>query len=188
MEAPPPLTPAELAANKGPNILATICAISGVSTAFVVARVFVRGHIMRNIQADDWIVIAALFFAWACVGLSIEAVQWGNGRHFAALDVEQKQNAIKYTMFGFVPGIMSFALPKFAAVLLLNRLMNPSRLHRMFLWFLAFGSQILLLGCVVILFAQCSPTASQWNFSIVQTRKCWSPWLLVHYSMGAGCE
>ncbi|KAK4164969.1 hypothetical protein QBC43DRAFT_260891 [Cladorrhinum sp. PSN259] len=181
---PPPLSPQELAANKGPKILATICAISAISTLFVGARVFVRGHIMRKLQADDWIVIVALIFAWACVGSSIAAVSWGNGRHFGALDLEQKQNAVKYTIFGFPPGIMSFALPKFAVVLLLNRLMNPSKYHRIFLWFLAFGSQILLLGCVVILFAQCTPSAAQWTFSM--EKKCWDPMLLVRYSIGAG--
>ncbi|KAK3990480.1 hypothetical protein QBC44DRAFT_349844 [Cladorrhinum sp. PSN332] len=180
----PPLTPEELAANKGPKILATISVVSAVSTLFVAARVFVRGHIMRKLQADDWIVIAALVLAWTCVGLSIAAVAWGNGKHFATLDLEQKQNAVKYTIFGFPPGVMSFALPKFAVVLLLNRLMNPSKYHRIFLWFLAFGSQILLLGCVVILFAQCTPSAGQWNFSL--EKKCWDPMVLVRYSIGAG--
>ncbi|KAK4222580.1 hypothetical protein QBC38DRAFT_427006 [Podospora fimiseda] len=180
----PPLTEEELKANKGPKILAVISAVSAVSTLFVAARVFVRGYVMRKLQLDDYIVIFALFFAWACVGSSIKAVQWGNGKHFAALNLEQMQNAVKYTIFGFPPGIMSFALPKFAAVLLLNRLMNPSKWHRVWLWFLAFGSQILLLGCVVILFAQCTPSAAQWNFSL--EKKCWDPWLLVNYSIGAG--
>ena len=114
------------------------------------------------------------------------AVNSGNGKHFAILDLEQKSGAILWTIVGFCPGIMSFGLPKLAVVHLLTRLMNPSRPHRIFLWFLGIFCVISLLGCVVVLFAQCSPAKSQWDFSV--KGECWSKMVLVYYAIYAGCK
>ena len=81
---------------------------------------------------------------------------------------------------------MSFGLPKLAVIHLLTRLMNPGRFHKIFLWSLGIFCNLSLLGCVVILFAQCTPVESQWDFSI--TSHCISKWVLVHYAIFAGCE
>lgn len=118
------------------------------------------------------------------LGLTIAAVRAGNGRHFATLTTEQKSDAILYTIAGFCPGILSFGIPKLAVVALLTRIMNPSRGHAVFLWSMTDGCLLILLGCVVILFAQCTPTRSQWDFTVKGT--CWSPWVLVYYAIVAG--
>jgi hypothetical protein len=118
------------------------------------------------------------------VGFACAAVSSGNGRHFSTLTLDQKSGAILWTMVGFLPGILSFALPKFAVVALLCRIMNPSRIHRIFMWTMTSLCTISLLGCIIILFAQCTPSNSQWDFSV--KGKCWNPWILVHYSMYAG--
>jgi hypothetical protein len=89
-------------------------------------------------------------------------------------------------MVGFLPGVMSFGLPKFAVVALLTRILNASRSHRVFLWCMTGLCMVSLLGCIVILFAQCTPSQSQWDFSI--QGKCWDRSILVHYSMFAGGE
>ena len=68
------------------------------------------------------------------LGLTIAAVQAGNGRHFALLSDEQKSGAILYTLAGFCPGILSFAIPKLAVVALLTRITNPSKRHKIILW------------------------------------------------------
>ncbi|KAK3386835.1 hypothetical protein B0H63DRAFT_468466 [Podospora didyma] len=182
--APPP-SAEYIAENKGPSIDAVICTVVALSTLFVCARIFVRGYLMRKLQIDDYIIIVSMLCAWTCVGISLEAVRWGNGRHFDTLNLDQMQNAVKWTIFGFPAGIMSFSLPKFAVVALLTRLLNPSRMHRIFLWSMVGLCQIVLGGCIVILFAQCTPSASQWDFSITGA-KCWDKWLLVKYSMVAG--
>jgi hypothetical protein len=119
------------------------------------------------------------------LGLTIAAVQAGNGRHFAVLSDEQKSGAILYTLAGFCPGIFSFAIPKLAVVALLTRITNPSRKHKIFLWAMTGSCLVILLGCVVIIFAQCTPSRSQWDFSVQGT--CWSPWILIYYAIMAGC-
>lgn len=120
------------------------------------------------------------------LGISSAAAESGSGRHFKTLSLEQQQNVIKYTMAAFCPGILSFAIPKLAVVALLTKLMAPSPAHRIFLWCSASVTTMVLFGCVIILYARCTPSRSQWDFSV--EGKCWSIWVLVDYAIFAGGE
>lgn len=53
--------PPEIAnANKGPSILATIITVSVLSTLFTAARLWVRGKILRQFHADDWLIVVSV--------------------------------------------------------------------------------------------------------------------------------
>lgn len=175
-----------LRANKGPEIIAIITTIVAFSTVFVFARLFVRTRILGKLEADDCLILLGATCAWICVGMTIASIHYGFGKHFDVLTLDEKQQMIKWTFFSFTPSILAFTIPKFAVVSLLTRLLNPSRWHRVFLWVLVGTCQVAILGCAIILFAQCTPSRAQWDFSITN-KKCWSPWLLVRYSMVAGC-
>ncbi|KAF7542593.1 hypothetical protein G7Z17_g11440 [Cylindrodendrum hubeiense] len=178
-------TQAYLDANKGPVILGVILTVSTLSTLFVGARLFTRKLIMGAFNLDDWLTICAVICEWCCVGVTIVAVKDGNGRHFDTLELEEKQNAIFYTILGFPFGIFAFGLPKLAVAALLIRIMNPKKIHRIILWTLPSLCMGGLLGCVVILFGQCRPVQSQWTFSITD-KTCWSPYVLVDFAIFAG--
>lgn len=120
------------------------------------------------------------------LGLAIAGVKSGNGQHFVMLSNEQKSGAIFYTIAGFCPGVLSFGVPKLAVVALLTKIMNPGRKHKIFLWTMASVCLVLLFGCVVFLFAQCTPARSQWDFAVKGT--CWSPWVLIYYAIVAGSK
>ncbi|KAK4033600.1 hypothetical protein C8A01DRAFT_19467 [Parachaetomium inaequale] len=185
MAAPGIVLPPDIAAqNKGPTILATSITVTVLSTLFVAARLFVRGRIIGTLYLDDYFMIAAMICSWVTVGASANAVAHGSGRHAAVLNEEQLSGAILWTMVGFVPGVLSFALPKLAVVALLTRMMNPARWHAILMWVLAVWCLVSLMGCVAILFGQCTPTRAMWTFSI--KGECWSPWVLVNYSIYAG--
>ncbi|RYN92430.1 hypothetical protein AA0120_g4874 [Alternaria tenuissima] len=177
--------PPELAhEDKGPMVLAVCIALTTVATIFVAARLYVRCRILSMMGLDDWLIILSMMCGYIMLGLTIAAVQAGNGRHFALLSDEQKSGAILYTLAGFCPGILSFAIPKLAVVALLTRITNPSKRHKIILWSISGGCLIILFGCVIIIFAQCTPTRSQWDFSVQGT--CWSPWILIYYAIVAG--
>lgn len=116
--------------------------------------------------------------------LTIFAVKAGNGRHFDLLTQSGKEHVVFFSILGFTFGIISFTVPKLAVVALLVRLMNLSKWHKIFLWALSLLSMAALIGCVIILYAQCTPVSSQWDFSI--KGKCISPWILINYSIFAG--
>lgn len=104
------------------------------------------------------------------------------------LTTEAKSRAILWTEIGFCPGVFSFGLPKLAVIHLLTRLMNPGLAHKIFLWVLGIVCNLSLLGCIVLLFVQCSPVRSQWDFSLAAEKQCWDKWVLVKYTIFAGCK
>ncbi|KAF4972243.1 hypothetical protein FSARC_1140 [Fusarium sarcochroum] len=185
MSSTTPHTQAYLDANKGPMILGVILTVSILSTVFVVGRLYTRKRIIGALHLDDWLTIVAVIFEWCQVAVTIVAVRDGNGRHFDTLTVSQQQNSILFTILGFPFGVMAFGFPKLAVVALITRLMNPGRLHMIFLWTLAGCCMLSLVVCIIILFAQCSPAQSQWTFSITD-KTCWSPFILVDFAIFAG--
>lgn len=103
------------------------------------------------------------------------------------LSDEQRQNATMLNTAGFAPGVLSFVTLKFWVVFLLTIVLNSSPAIKRFLWALVGISALLIIGCVVILYAQCSPSRAMWTPGIKNFR-CWSPWVLVDYSIFAGGE
>ncbi|TPX13554.1 uncharacterized protein E0L32_006025 [Thyridium curvatum] len=191
MAGPPPppeafnFAPEYIEANKGPAIIAVICTVTALETIFCLMRLYTRGIILGRLRLDDYLIIISVLFGWSAVVFGVMAVHSGNGRHFLTLTTEQKSGAILWTIVGFCPGIMSFGIPKLAVISLLERLLNPSRVHRIILWCIGVLCILSLLGCVVVLFAQCTPASSQWDFSITD-KKCFDKWILVNYAIYAG--
>ena len=81
--------------------------------------------------------------------------------------------AIKYNTIGYVPGVISTAVPKLAVVALLTRVFanTASQWHRTFLWAMAITCNIFmaLIACFVLL--QCRPLRMLWDPSA--EGKCW---------------
>ncbi|KAF2453059.1 hypothetical protein BDY21DRAFT_388291 [Lineolata rhizophorae] len=179
------LPPEVASQNKGPAIIASTVTLTALATIFVAGRTYVRSRILRHLGLDDYLILLSMIFGYVNLGLSSAAVANGNGRHFQLLTTEQQENTIMFTIAGFCPGIFSFAVPKLAVVSLLTKVMNPSKLHRIWLWFMTSMCALILFGCVIILYAQCTPSRSQWDFSITD-KTCWSPWVLVDYAIFAG--
>ncbi|KAH9908509.1 hypothetical protein F4778DRAFT_717446 [Xylariomycetidae sp. FL2044] len=171
--------------DKGPSIIAATTAVTSVATVFVIARLYVRGRLLSKLQVDDYLIVISIICGWLSTAFAITSVKSGNGRHIQFLENDQLSGAVLWTMVGFLPGIWSFALPKIAAVALLTRLMNPSKRQRIFLWTISISCMVILTGCIFLLFAQCTPSRAQWDFSIKE-KTCWDPYVLVDYSIVAG--
>ncbi|KAI1391438.1 uncharacterized protein F4822DRAFT_185906 [Hypoxylon trugodes] len=185
MSASAPLAPEVAAQDKGPSIIAASCAVTAISTLFVIARLYVRVGIIRNFQLDDYFVTASQIFGWLTVAFAVASVESGNGQHTAILKPDQLSGAVLWTMVGFAPGVMSFSIPKLAAITLLTRLLNPSDMHKKCLWVMGVMCVLILSGCIAILFGQCTPSRAQWDFSITE-KTCINPYILVNYSIFAG--
>lgn len=110
------------------------------------------------------------------------------GRHTSLLSEEQQHNALLYSTASFTPGILSFTIPKLGVTALLIRILNPTPRFTTFLWVLVGSVDLIIFGCVIILFAQCSPTRALWTPTMhgLPGVKCWSPDVLAYYSIGAG--
>ncbi|KAK1633479.1 hypothetical protein BDP81DRAFT_433862 [Colletotrichum phormii] len=171
--------------DKGPGIIVAICIIVGISTLFVAMRLFVRIKILGQTHLDDHLTVASLLLSYATVALEIWAIRCGNGRHADTLSQDQQSAAILSTISGFPPNVLAYTIPKFAVVALLVRILNPGRKHQVMLWCMATGCLILVSLCIIILFAQCTPTRAQWDFTVTE-KSCWSPWILVNVAILTG--
>ncbi|KAF6802779.1 hypothetical protein CSOJ01_11349 [Colletotrichum sojae] len=96
------------------------------------------------------------------------SVSWGNGRHFATLDLEQQQNTVKWMMTAYFPGIETLGFPKLAVIALLSRLLAPGRLHSWILWIMGTVCCLSLTAMVLTLLLQCTPPRALWTFSMPQ--------------------
>ena len=82
--------------------------------------------------------------------------------------------------------MMALALPKLGVAMLLMRLMNPCKIQRFILYFLSCTCIIFSLLCAIFLWIQCQPSAGLWNPAL--NAKCWSPSILINYSLFIGCK
>lgn len=110
---------------------------------------------------------------------------YGTGQHADDLSDEALQHALLYSTAAFCPGILSFTIPKLGVVALLIRILNPTPRFTRFLWLLVGGSDLVIFGCVIILYAQCRPAKALWTPSMTDA-PCWSPEVLAIYSIVSG--
>ncbi|KXH69117.1 integral membrane protein [Colletotrichum salicis] len=148
-------------------------------------RLFVRIKILGQTHLDDHLTVASLLLSYATVALEIWAIRCGNGRHADTLSQNQQSAAILSTISGFPPNVLAYTVPKFAVVALLVRILNPGKKHQVMLWCMATGCLVLVSLCIIILFAQCTPTRAQWEFTVTE-KSCWSPWILVNVAILTG--
>lgn len=80
MAAPPPpedIDPKWAAENKSPGIVASIVTVTSLSTLFTAARLYVRGWIIKKLQLDDYIILAALV---SCASRPVSVQESERGR------------------------------------------------------------------------------------------------------------
>ncbi|KAH7260646.1 uncharacterized protein BKA55DRAFT_590964 [Fusarium redolens] len=79
-------------------------------------------------------------FVFTYVGCWTAAILAGSGHHQATLTVAEFDRSVFFLMIGMVPGVLSLALPKFAVVNLLIKILFPSPRHVRLLWGLAIAN------------------------------------------------
>ncbi|TLS28553.1 hypothetical protein PpBr36_01430 [Pyricularia pennisetigena] len=173
-----------LAEDKGTAILVACWVSTLISSVFVLSRVYVNGFMKQKLRSDDWFIIIGQFCGYLAVAFATIAVIHGNGRHMAALSQDQQSGAILWTTVGFVPGLLSFGLPKLAVVSLLTRLLNPKRFHKWFLWWLGLWCLASVIVTGILLLVRCTPANSLWDFSVEGT--CFDVQYLIDFGLYAG--
>ncbi|KAF4909525.1 hypothetical protein CGCVW01_v011942 [Colletotrichum viniferum] len=133
----------------GGVIVASVVPATAISTMFALSRLFVRGWIQKKVHFDDGILLAAVISGWTSTATTLKAVAIGHGRHVASLSDHQKEAILHWTVMAFSFGIFALILPKIAVVALMNRLLQPKRGQRLFLWALVAFCSLGLLGNVL---------------------------------------
>lgn len=90
----------------------------------------------------------------------------------------------------FLFGILSFTAPKLAVAAMLNRILNPGWLAKMWLWFLVGLAAAVSCICIIILFTMCDPPKALWEVHLLAPEygaTCKNVWMLVDYAIFTGC-
>ncbi|KAJ5411069.1 uncharacterized protein N7487_005428, partial [Penicillium crustosum] len=176
---------------KGPRILGVFWAFYSVSAVMVSLRLYIRARMLKNIGLDDYIIVAAMAMVTSYTILTTVVVVMGYGSHTSVLmekggmDLVERILVLNYANFAL--GIMSFTTPKLAIAALLNRIMNPSRFHRIWLWILTgfvFAASTI---CIIVLFTMCDPPQALWKIHLIsEGATCRSTTILVGYAIFTG--
>jgi len=180
---PPPFVepyPGYLQESRGSIIVGVTAALTVLATLFVIGRVYSRMISVGKVFIDDWIMILSIILGWVYVGMGAAAVSWGGGKHQEALTMPDFFMIIKLTTISFAPGLSSFMFPKFAVVILLAKLLNPSRLHLRIMWAISITYFLMIVAMLALNFGQCTPAAAAWG---EVPGKCMDRAPVVHYAM-----
>ncbi|KAJ5384077.1 hypothetical protein N7517_001988 [Penicillium concentricum] len=176
---------------KGPRILGVFWAFFSVSVVMVSLRLYIRARMLRNTGLDDYIIVAAMVMVTSYTVLTTVNVLLGYGSHTSVLmerggmDLVERILVINYANFAL--GIMSFTTPKLAIAALLNRIMNPSRFHRIWLWILTASVFVASTICIIVLFTMCDPPQALWKIHLMaEGATCRSTTILVGYAIFTG--
>ena len=114
------------------------------------------------------------------VALAAVAIGYGAGRHITTLSPADTGKAIYYIVIAFVPGVTSFVVPKFAGIILLAKLLNPGKIHRIIMWIISVVYLLMAAAMLTINFAQCTPAAAQWGGA---EGTCWDRKITVSFAI-----
>lgn len=118
-------------------------------------------------------------------------VHLGYGSHAAVVKQNGGQSLLEEVLlinfFDFALGIMAFATPKLAIASLLNRIMNPGKFHRVWLWVLTGLVFVASSICIIVLFTMCDPPKAMWQIHLMATGATCRPIeILVGYAIFTG--
>ncbi|KUM60935.1 hypothetical protein ACN42_g6181 [Penicillium freii] len=176
---------------KGTRILGVFWAFYSVSVVMVSLRLYIRARMLKNIGLDDYIIVVAMVMVTSYTIFTTVIVVLGYGSHTSVLmekgGIGLVERILVLSYANFALGIISFTTPKLAIAALLNRIMNPSRFHRIWLWILTSFVFVASTICIIVLFTFCDPPEALWKINLLsEGATCRSTTILVGYAIFAG--
>ncbi|KAL3478272.1 hypothetical protein BJX99DRAFT_256598 [Aspergillus californicus] len=174
--------------DKGPKILAVLWGLTGLTTVVAVARMYIRGRMLRNVGLDDYLISFSLLMGLVYCGITTANIAIGYGKHAYVLDASTVETASFLNSLSFLFGIISFSTPKLAVAAMLCRILNPSFIHKVALWGLTGLGSVISGICIVVLFTMCDPPRALWKTHLITEGKatCRDTWILINYAIFTG--
>lgn len=122
-----------------------------------------------------------------CTILFTVDVHLGMGRHTYYLPLSQAVQAAKINYIANPFGIMAYSIPNISIAIFVNRILAPPPWQKYAIYALVIAQNIFAAVSCVLLFVQCTPTASLWNPVIVPD-SCLNAGTLTRYSYFVGGE
>jgi hypothetical protein len=157
-----------------------------ISLVFVVLRLWSRFFVSRSPGWDDAVVTFGWVLNIASVACCTMAVKYGLGRHLVYLSESELNMTLYWSTILQPMGVYSYCFPKLAVVLLLVKLMMPSKGVR----YALYGLMVVLYICsflaVLFLWVRCTPRDHFWH--PLEPADCMPASVLNGLTALAGCK
>ncbi|KAF2829408.1 hypothetical protein CC86DRAFT_404049 [Ophiobolus disseminans] len=167
------------------ELLGASWTLFAISACLVIARMYTRAVIQRNVGWDDWTIVLTLAFILAFTVLFTIYSAHGGSRHTYYLTPYEMQLAIKYNYIANVLIVIPLCTGKVSVALLIQRLLPPgANYQRWFLYFVSGSLSIVITFVVVVILCQCRPVESLWDPNI--EGPCWDSNVVGNWNLFAG--
>ncbi|KAF1975454.1 hypothetical protein BU23DRAFT_458233 [Bimuria novae-zelandiae CBS 107.79] len=157
--------------NDGPRILGVVLAITIFALITMVARLFVRVKLIRNVGWDDYCMSFAMLLCITGACIVIPQVRLGAGRHVGNIPPKDFQIAFKLNFVTQPIYLIAICVVKLSVGFFLLRIAILPLYRRAIQGIMAFMG-FYTLGCFFTVMFQCTNLAVQWDPSVKGT--CWS--------------
>ncbi|KAF4983407.1 hypothetical protein FZEAL_1136 [Fusarium zealandicum] len=162
---PPPL-PSNPNENAGPEIIAATSVVVALATIAVVARLYVRLSMIRNIGWDDGFMVAAMVLSWAGQILIYVQVAYGVGKHAGDIDWETYMVGKKLNFLSQPIFLIAICVVKLSVGCALMRIASTKFYRRLILGIMIFMA-VYTISCLF-----CKDLRVLWRDDV--TRQCWT--------------
>ncbi|KAL3476017.1 hypothetical protein BJX99DRAFT_270827 [Aspergillus californicus] len=163
--------PTHAVADRGWVLYAVSWPLFGICVIVTALRFWVRVRILRSCGWDDAFILLALICAVINTVLITFSVKCGTGRHMEDLSHSQQILSAKYQLLSQGFHVMSTNWGKVSVALFLIRIISAVKQHKMVMYAGIVILSVINLVAVYTIYAQCTPTAKIWDYSIKGT--CW---------------
>ncbi|KAI0008352.1 hypothetical protein F4779DRAFT_587347 [Xylariaceae sp. FL0662B] len=148
--------------NSGLQLAYAMWALTALSLALVVLRLYTRIWLVKFIGSEDYMyACTGLFFLSFAVFIQI-SVNYGLGRDFWLLSIDDSSNAIFWTYVANSFAIIGNAMAKLSMGLFLLRVVQV-RWHKVALWFAVIVTSATSVALTIMLWNQTTPIKASWD-------------------------
>ncbi|KAM0800903.1 hypothetical protein BDR22DRAFT_907498 [Usnea florida] len=159
--------------DRGSDLMAMLWTECVLAMIIVALRFYARIK-MRNLGADDWMMLitVVLFLIMTCFTTHLASI--GGCRHLYYLTPEQALKAVKWTWISEPWGVFLFATGKAAVAILILRIMGRTSFWRKWILYALVVSLFITCSlCCIFIFVECDPPRALWTPGL--TAHCWNP-------------
>ncbi|KAH9871791.1 hypothetical protein J1614_006048 [Plenodomus biglobosus] len=156
---------------QGPTILGATLTVTLAALITMIARLYVRIKLIRNVGCDDYVMVSAMALCIAGQCIIIPQVYYGAGRHIEYIDPADFSMAFKLNFITQPLYLFAIALVKISVGFFLLRIAVRLFYRRLIVGIMIFMA-VYTIGCFFTLVLQCTDLRIMWDPTVEGT--CWT--------------
>ncbi|KAL5113697.1 hypothetical protein ACEQ8H_008426 [Pleosporales sp. CAS-2024a] len=164
----PPMRPDE---NQGPTILGATLTVTIAALITVMARLYVRVRMIRNVGWDDYAMMTSMAMCITGQCIIIPEVYYGAGRHIEYIELHDFQTSFKLNFVTQPLYLWAISLAKLSVGFFLLRIAVQPLYRKVIIGIMCFMT-FYTTGCFFTIVLQCTDLRVQWDQTVQGS--CWT--------------